>query len=141
MDQPNPSLLHPSLVGKHILLAEDSLTLQRLIGSILQHSRVHTTTACTGQEAFDLAMSQRDQGQPFDLILMDVVMPELNGCDATFKLRQAGYAGKIIILTAADVEFDLARALCAGADDFLAKPFSPQQLTTMLLLHMGKNAA
>ena len=72
---------------------------------------------------------------------MDVVMPELNGCDATYKLRQAGYTGKIVILTAADVEFDLARALCAGADDFLAKPFSPQQLTSMLLLHVGKHAA
>ena len=65
------------------------------------------------------------EGCGFDVILMDVIMPELNGCDATYQLRQQGFAGKILMLTAADEDYDLPRAFSAGADDYLAKPFTP----------------
>lgn len=124
------------------LLVEDSRTLRRLMGECLTAHGASVTTAANGQEGLELA--QRCAGGPeaFDLILMDVVMPILDGCEATYRLRREGYQGKIVILTAADQQkYDLARSLVAGADDFLPKPFTPEQLTRVLREHCPKVAA
>src|SRR5690606_15427726 len=91
--------------------------------------------ATNGLEAVGMVESLSGCGQSIDLILMDVVMPELNGVEATWTLRQQGYTGKIVILTAAEKEFDMAASLCAGADDYLPKPFTPEDLHRVLEQH------
>ncbi|MCC7144875.1 MAG: response regulator [Phycisphaeraceae bacterium] len=134
---PNRSASHATVSQRRFLLVDDSVTLRKLISSLLSQSFGAVTMAADGDEAVKLAMEAQEQGQPFDLILMDVVMPHLNGCEATFQLRQAGYRGKIIILTAADREFDQARVLCAGANDFLPKPFGPEELARVVKQHLS----
>jgi len=115
-----------------VLLADDSSTLRRLIANLLRRAVQHVQTVDNGHDAVLMALDAQEQGSPYDLVLMDVMMPKLNGCDATRELRARGYTGKIIILTAADDEFDLASSLGAGADGFLPKPFAPRQLAQMI---------
>jgi CheY-like chemotaxis protein len=119
------------------LLAEDSYMLRRLVGHVLHEQCARLVIAEDGREAVDIVLAAHAAGACFDLILMDVMLPRLNGCDATFELRQGGYRGRIVILTAADDEYDLARSLSAGADDFLPKPFTPPQLLEMVHRHLA----
>lgn len=113
---------------RRILLVEDSSTLRKLIRRALLSEPVDLQMAENGLEAVRLSEEAEEAGEPFDLVLMDVVMPELNGVEATWQLRQKGFRGRVVILTAADTQFDMAASLCAGADDYLAKPFTPQDL-------------
>lgn len=117
---------------RRLLLVEDSTTLQKLIKNCLAMSKIQVTIAGNGLEAVDLV---ERAGGTFEMILMDVVMPEMNGVEATYRLRANGYTGKIVILTAADTTFDMAASLCAGADDFLAKPFAPADLHRVIAAH------
>jgi len=120
------------LKNLRVLLADDAKVLRRLMEQMLLDKGHRVVTVTDGKKALEQAFSALDSDDPFDVILMDVVMPNLNGCDATYQLRQMGYTGKIIQLTAADREYDLARAFSAGADDFLAKPFTPDELERVL---------
>jgi signal transduction histidine kinase/DNA-binding response OmpR family regulator/HPt (histidine-containing phosphotransfer) domain-containing protein len=110
-----------------ILLAEDNLVNQRVARGILE-KRGHTVvTVEDGQEAVEAAASQQ-----FDLILMDVQMPKMDGLAATAAIRQAesnhGARTPIIALTAHAMKGDAERCLDAGMDDYLAKPFQPKDL-------------
>jgi CheY-like chemotaxis protein len=80
------------------------------------------------------------RGQPYDLILMDVQMPELNGLAATELLRQTGWLGRIVALTAHAMAGDRQRCLDAGCDDYLSKPVLQQDLSTMLRRYVPANA-
>lgn len=111
-----------------VLVVEDSSTLRRLVTHLLRECGYEVTAACDGLEAVDTTTQAMADQRSYHVILMDVVMPELNGCEAAFRLRQQGYAGKILMLTAADEDYDLPRAFSAGADDYLAKPFTPGDL-------------
>jgi DNA-binding response OmpR family regulator len=121
-----------------ILLAEDSTTLSNLISRMLTHHGREVLTAENGRRAVEIVEAAGAEGQPIDLILMDVNMPEMTGYDATWTLRRNGYTGRIIILTAIEEEYDMARSLCNGADDFLAKPFSPEQLAQVIKAHAAQ---
>ena len=83
-----------------LLLAEDGLDNQRLIVFLLKKAGAEVAVAENGQIAYDLALTARDEGTPFDVILMDMQMPVMDGYDATGSLREAGYTGPIIALTA-----------------------------------------
>lgn len=145
MSQSNPSQPAPSsgpvadpadstdAAGPRILLVDDSATLRKLIASALRKFTPHVATVENGRRAIEAVHLAAEMGHPFDAIFMDVVMPEMNGYDATYQLRQEGYSGRIVILTANPEEFDMARNLCNGADDFLAKPFSPTDLKRTLI--------
>ncbi|EEF24160.1 two-component sensor protein histidine protein kinase, putative [Ricinus communis] len=111
----------------HILLAEDHPTNQNLAIAVLQQ-RGHTVRlAANGHEA--LAWYQRAR---FDVILMDVQMPEMDGLEATAAIRaleqQSGQRVRIVALTAHVLSGDRERLLEAGMDDYLGKPFFPEQL-------------
>ncbi len=115
-----------------VLLAEDGPDNQRLISFLLKKAGAEVALAENGQIACDLALAARDEGRPFDVILMDMQMPVLDGYDATAKLRDAGYSGPILALTANAMSTDRDKCLNAGCDDYVKKPIDHQRLLTLV---------
>jgi signal transduction histidine kinase/ActR/RegA family two-component response regulator len=115
-----------------ILLAEDGPDNQRLISFVLQKAGADVTVADNGQIAFDLASQARDEGSPFDVILMDMQMPVLDGYGATKKLREAGYTGPIIALTAHAMAGDRKKCTDAGCDEYTTKPIDKPKLLELV---------
>jgi len=115
-----------------VLVVDDSATIRNAIQAALSRHNVIVDTAHSGKEAVGKVFAELATDTPYDLVFMDVVMPGLNGLDATHRLREVGYRGKIIICTANREEFDMATSLCSGADDFLSKPFGPSQLIEVI---------
>jgi len=117
----------------HILLAEDNEINQHLMLHLLQHEGHAVDLACNGEEA--VAMATRAH-PPYDLILMDMQMPVLDGLQATRRIREheksSGYHARIVALTANVLPEDRARCLAAGMDGHLGKPIEPQQLQEVL---------
>lgn len=105
-----------------VLLAEDSLDNQRLIALILRKAGAEVVLADNGEAAIDLALAACREGRPFDVILMDMQMPVIDGYEATRRLRTAGYRGPIVALTAHALVEDRQRCLEAGCDDYATKP-------------------
>lgn len=108
-----------------ILVADDDPDIRELISFRLSHAGYEVSTAKNGEEAVALA----HEGSP-DLVVLDVMMPKLDGLAATRQLREseATRSIPIILLTARVQEVDMARGFEAGANDYLTKPFSPQEL-------------
>ncbi len=77
------------------------------------------------------------EGRPYDLIFMDMQMPEMNGYDATRWLRQHGWRGPIVALTAYAMVGDREKCLAAGCDDYLSKPMTPQGLRDTLARYIS----
>ncbi|MCD5424492.1 response regulator transcription factor [Limosilactobacillus fermentum] len=111
----------------NILLAEDEKQLSRALVTAMQATGYHVDPAYNGQEAVDLA-GQR----AYDVIILDIMMPKLNGIEALKQLRQTGNKTYVIMLTAMAEIDDKVAGLEAGADDYLTKPFSLKELLARL---------
>ncbi|MFT4886971.1 MAG: signal transduction histidine kinase [Pseudohongiellaceae bacterium] len=109
---------HIALTGVTVLVAEDNEVNQFLVRKILEGIGVIVESAENGKVALDLAVVSK-----YDVILMDVQMPRMNGIEATRQLRDRGCDTPIVALTANNSEFDMSACADAGMSDFLAKPF------------------
>ncbi|MBN1361086.1 MAG: PAS domain S-box protein [Sedimentisphaerales bacterium] len=116
------------LAGLRILLAEDGPDNQRLIAHILRKAGAAVALADNGQTALEAAMQAHQDGAPFDAILMDMQMPVMDGYTATRRLRQGGYPGVVIALTAHAMEHDRHKCLAAGCDEYAPKPIQQKKL-------------
>ncbi|AQT67871.1 Sensory/regulatory protein RpfC [Anaerohalosphaera lusitana] len=114
------------LSGK-VLVAEDCVTNQQLIKTMLRKLGLDVVIAGNGKEAVE--MIWRDD---FDVVLMDMQMPEMNGYEATRFLRAGGYRKPIIAVTAHAMQGDRDRCLSAGCDDYISKPIDKGELKKML---------
>jgi two-component system, sensor histidine kinase and response regulator len=133
-----PSAPHSSSsasTSMRVLLAEDNAVNAMLATTLLKKAGHTVTLAQTGKEALD-AVTASIGNEPFDVILMDVQMPEMDGLTATVAIRRAevgtGRRIPIIALTAHAMADDKQRCLDAGADGYLTKPFLPPQLHAAL---------
>lgn len=130
----------PSTRPLRVLLAEDSLVNQRLAVGLLERHGHRVTIANNGQQA--LEMAGRDH---FDVILMDVQMPELDGLEATRLIREhEGQTGRhvpIIAMTAHALKGDRERCLAVGMDEYVAKPVRERQLLAALRAVLGDEVA
>jgi hypothetical protein len=118
-------------VGLRILLAEDNIVNQQLERRLLERRGHHVTIAATGRQALEWL-----ERESFDLILMDVQMPDMNGLEATEVIRsrerEAGIHTPIIALTARTMQEDRDRCLAAGMDAFITKPIQAVEFLTVV---------
>jgi signal transduction histidine kinase/HPt (histidine-containing phosphotransfer) domain-containing protein len=122
-----------SLKGIRILLAEDGYDNRKLIETILRLAGANVASVENGRLAVD-----KLEAESFDVVLMDINMPEMDGYEATRLLRDRGYDKPILALTANAMEGDSERCLAAGCDEHLAKPIDRARLLSTIAAHVGK---
>lgn len=115
-----------------ILLVEDCPDTQRLLLAMLSDAGARVTLAGNGFIAYDLAMSAEACGKSFDVILMDMDMPFMDGKQATRRLREDGCAMPIIALTAHTRRYSRQDCLEAGCTEYLPKPIHRETLLAIL---------
>src|SRR5438093_4034999 len=110
---------------ERVLIVDDDPDIQRLISYNLSQAGYDVTTAATGRTALDAVY-----GDPPDLIILDLMLPDIDGLEVcrTLRQRQNSAAIPIIMLTARGEEIDRVVGFELGADDYVMKPFSPREL-------------
>lgn len=121
-----------ALRGLRILVAEDGLDNQRLIGHILKHAGAHTVIVNNGLEAIDQIM-KCDPPESFDMVLMDMQMPKMDGYQATRRLRESGIRIPIIALTAHAMSSERDKCRQMGCNDYMTKPINRKLFVNMCL--------
>ena len=110
-------------MAQRLLVIEDEPTLSRLLTYNLTQEGYDVTAEDHGSSGYDRAVSQ-----DFDLILLDLMLPGMNGLDILNKLRVQGVTTPVIILTAKNGEAEVVQGLKSGADDYITKPFGVSEL-------------
>ena len=114
---------HHYYVGKNILLVEDDEKISKLVKELLEEDSYHVTQSFDGDDGYSKII-----GKKYDLILLDIMLPKLNGYKVCRQVRSAGITTPILMLTAKSGEYDLEEGLDTGANDYLKKPFSSIEL-------------
>ncbi|KAG9188074.1 osomolarity two-component system, sensor histidine kinase SLN1 [Alternaria panax] len=116
-----------------VLVAEDNKTNQEVVLRMLKLEDVYdVTVAKDGQEALDLVMESMERQAPYNLVFMDVQMPNLDGLQSTRLIRQSGFSAPIVALTAYAEESNVKECLESGMDFFLSKPIRRPALKHVL---------
>jgi len=110
-----------------ILIIEDEKSIQRMVEYDLIQLGYEVESATDGFEGYKKASTK-----PYDVILLDLMLPNMNGMDICKKLRDEGNNAYIIMLTAIDDEYNVIKGFDTGADDYVTKPFSPRELTARI---------
>lgn len=111
-------------MSKKILVVDDESSIVTLLQYNLEQAGFHVDTAFDGQEAYDSVLENKP-----DLIILDLMLPKIDGMEVCKALRLQKINTPIIMLTAKDDEFDKVLGLELGADDYMTKPFSPREVT------------
>jgi len=123
----------------NILLAEDDLDLGNMLLQFLELKNYRVNLCRDGQEAFELYREQ-----PFDICILDVMMPRMDGFQLASELKTLNTDCAIIFLTAKQMQKDKLMGLSLGADDYITKPFDPEELELRiknLSMRLGKHTA
>lgn len=123
------------LAGKRVLIAEDSLMQRLLLSQLLTKAGMSVTLTENGREAVEKAGRE-----VFDMVLLDMQMPDVDGYEAAAQLRRQGYRGPILALTAETFDGDQQRGLQAGCDAFLSKFLPAADLLDRLASHLPATA-
>ncbi len=109
--------------GAHLLIVDDEENLRSMLGAALRHHGFQVSTVGDGRTALD-AIGELSP----DLVLLDVMLPDLDGFEVCRRLRAEGDRTPVLFLTARDATDDKVRGLTLGGDDYLQKPFSLEEL-------------
>ncbi|MCM3002775.1 response regulator transcription factor [Priestia koreensis] len=110
-------------MSKKLLVVDDEQSISTLLQYNLQQSGFDVVTAMDGEEGYQKALDENP-----DLIVLDLMLPKMDGIEVCKKLRQQKVMVPILMLTAKDDEFDKVLGLELGADDYMTKPFSPREV-------------
>jgi two-component system OmpR family response regulator len=110
-----------------VLVVADEENITFLLGSALRHFGFDVTTAATGRQGLDAVRSFEP-----DLVLLDVMLPDLDGFEVCRRMRQDGERVPVLFLTARDATEDRVRGLTLGGDDYVAKPFSLEEVVARI---------
>ena len=119
----------------HILIVEDEYKIARFVSLELQHEGYKTTVISDGRDALE-SMLEND----YDLVVLDVMLPSLNGIEVLRRLRQKKDT-PVIILTARDQIVDKVNGLDIGANDYMTKPFSVKELVARIKANTRRRAS
>ncbi len=122
-----------------ILLVEDGPDNRKLFGLTLRKAGFLLTAAEDGAEGVRAVLQREATADAFDLILMDMQMPTMDGYEATRRLREAGVQTPIVALTAHAMAEERERCLEAGCDDFATKPIPRRELVELTLRNLGRS--
>jgi DNA-binding response OmpR family regulator len=114
-----------------VLVADDDADILSLVRLRLERSGYAVVSARNGAEALEIARERRPQ-----LAILDVAMPEMSGLEVTKRMREEHLDVPVILLTARAREADVAAGGDAGADAYVTKPFSPQELESRVRAHV-----
>lgn len=106
-----------------ILIVEDELRLAQALAQIMKEQKYEADIVHDGVEGLDYALAGE-----YDVVVLDVMLPGLSGFDIVRKMREAKNASPVLLLTAKDEIADKVQGLDEGADDYMTKPFSPEEL-------------
>jgi CheY-like chemotaxis protein len=116
----------------HFLLVEDNEHHQWLMSAVLRDTRVKVAVVERGEDAVELVKASFVTDCPFDLILMDIRLPTIDGYETTRRIRAAGYTGPIVAITARVMEEELQECQRSGCDACISKPFDRATLRETL---------
>jgi CheY-like chemotaxis protein len=125
----------PASSGR-LLIAEDAQCVRRSVGMILGNMQLDVDMAENGLIACQMAEKSVAEGKPYDLILMDMHMPKMNGRDATRHLREYGWRGPIVAVSVSGEPEDQSDFLKAGCDDCVVKPVTQKKLQAVLTRYL-----
>ncbi|MGQ9425196.1 chemotaxis protein CheB [Gilvimarinus sp. F26214L] len=127
-----PDVNSGQLQGVHILVVDDIDDVLTLIAQMLSRAGAKVSTAINGAEALERIEECKERGEPVDVVLMDTMMPVVDGYTAVRRLRSKGFDKPVIALTAAAMTNDRERCLQAGCNDYLSKPVTMEKLLSIL---------
>jgi CheY-like chemotaxis protein len=141
-DRTRPARLVPpdagmlSLKGIRILFVDDALDNRELVVRMLGRAEAEVELACNGVEGVQKGLSG-----DYNVILMDIQMPEMDGYEATTRLRNMGFKNPILAVTAHTRQENLEHCLAVGCDDFVCKPINRTLLIQKIKEHLAQSSA